>query len=106
VLDSGNPGNIIGVLDWEMATLGDPLMDLGGSLAYWVEKKDPPEMQAIRFMPTDAEGALTRDELVRYYAELSGRSSRFIIASTTGKLRTNGLKHLSGVCMPWTKPCG
>ena len=74
VLDPGNPGNIIGVLDWEMATLGDPLMDLGGSLAYWVEKNDPPDMQAVCFMPTNAEGALTRDELVRYYAELSGLS--------------------------------
>ena len=73
VLDPGNAGNIIGVLDWEMATLGDPLMDLGSSLGYWVEKNDPLEMQAIRFMPTDAEGALTRDELVRCYAELSGR---------------------------------
>lgn len=73
VLDPDNPGNIIGVLDWEMAALGDPLMDLGGSLAYWVEKTDPPEMQAIKFMPTDTEGALTRDELVGYYAQLSGR---------------------------------
>lgn len=73
VLDPGQAGKIIGVLDWEMATLGDPLMDLGGSLGYWVEKNDPPEMQAIRFMPTDAEGALTRDELVGYYAQLSGR---------------------------------
>ena len=74
VLDPGNPSDIIGVLDWEMATLGDPLMDLGGSLGYWVQKNDPPELQAIRLMPTDAEGALTRDELVRHYAELSGTS--------------------------------
>jgi len=74
VLAEDNPGEIIGVLDWEMATLGDPLMDLGGSLAYWVEKTDPPEMQAIRFMPTDIDGALTRNELVRCYAELSGRT--------------------------------
>ena len=74
MLDPGNPGNIIGVLDWEMATLGDPLMDLGGSLAYWVEKNDPPDMQAVCFMPTNADGALTRDELVREYAELSGLS--------------------------------
>ena len=74
MLDRDDPDKIIGVLDWEMATLGDPLMDLGGSLAYWIEKKDPPEMQAIRFMPTDSEGALTRDELVRYYSELSGKS--------------------------------
>lgn len=37
VLDADNPMNIIGVLDWEMATLGDPLMDLGNTLAYWVD---------------------------------------------------------------------
>ena len=74
VLDLENPSKIIGVLDWEMATVGDPLMDLGESLAYWVEKTDPPEMQAIRFMPTDSEGALNRDEIVRYYSELSGRA--------------------------------
>lgn len=74
VLDPADPLRIIGVLDWEMATVGDPLMDLGSSLGYWVQKGDPPELQAIRFMPTDAEGALTREELVAYYAELSGRT--------------------------------
>jgi aminoglycoside phosphotransferase (APT) family kinase protein len=74
VLNKDDPTEIIGVLDWEMATVGDPLMDLGGSLAYWVQKDDPPELQLIRSMPTDAEGALTRDELVDYYAALSGRA--------------------------------
>jgi aminoglycoside phosphotransferase (APT) family kinase protein len=73
VLNKNDPKEIIGVLDWEMATIGDPLMDLGGSLAYWVQKNDPSELQAIRLMPTDADGALTREELVGYYAELSGR---------------------------------
>jgi aminoglycoside phosphotransferase (APT) family kinase protein len=72
VLDPDDPMNIIGVLDWEMATLGDPLMDLGCSLGYWVEKTDPPEQQAIRFMPTHLHGAMTRKEMVSYYAELSG----------------------------------
>ncbi len=71
VLDKDDPGRIIGVLDWEMATVGDPLMDLGGSLAYWVQKDDIPEMQAIRFIPSDHPGALTRDELVSHYAELA-----------------------------------
>ncbi len=74
VLDKNSPGNIIGVLDWEMATIGDPLMDLGGSLAYWIQKDDPSELQAIRSCPSDAEGALTRDEWVGYYAGLSGRT--------------------------------
>ena len=73
VLDPENPLNIIGVLDWEMATLGDPLMDLGGTLAYWVEPDDPEEMQLIRSVPTNAEGMLKRRDLVAFYEELSGR---------------------------------
>ena len=74
VLDSNNPLNIIGVLDWEMATIGDPLMDLGSSLGYWVEPGDPPEMQAMKTLPTHLEGALTRKQMVAYYSKLSGRS--------------------------------
>lgn len=73
VLDPGDPLKIIGVLDWEMTTLGDPLMDLGGTLAYWVEAGDPEEMQLIRSVPTNAEGALTRREVVALYEDLSGR---------------------------------
>jgi aminoglycoside phosphotransferase (APT) family kinase protein len=74
VLDPNNPLAIIGVLDWEMTTLGDPLMDLGGSLAYWVEADDPEEMQLIRTVPTTASGSMTRRQLVDYYEQLSGRS--------------------------------
>jgi len=72
VLDPSNPLRIIGVLDWEMATLGDPLMDLGASLAYWVEAGDPPGMSAMRMMPTHLEGAPTRREVVERYARVSG----------------------------------
>jgi aminoglycoside phosphotransferase (APT) family kinase protein len=74
VLDNENPTKIVGILDWEMATIGDPLMDLGSSLAYWVEAGDPAERQAIRTIPTHLEGALTRKEVIDHYAELSGRS--------------------------------
>lgn len=56
------------VLDWEMATIGDPLMDLGTSLAYWVEAKDHPALQAYNL--TWAEGNLSRQEVVEKYAEL------------------------------------
>lgn len=72
VLDPADPLRIIGVLDWEMATLGDPLMDLGASLAYWVERGDPPELQAFRMMPTHLDGAPTRAEVVETYARRSG----------------------------------
>ena len=56
------------VLDWEMATVGDPLMDLGSSLAYWVEAGDNPALQ--QFNLTWVEGNLTRQEVVEKYAEL------------------------------------
>jgi aminoglycoside phosphotransferase (APT) family kinase protein len=72
VLDPDNPLKIVGVLDWEMATLGDPLMDLGCSLGYWVQSDDPPNFQAIGMQPTNLPGAFTRDELVKRYAEKAG----------------------------------
>ena len=74
MLEPENPLRIIGILDWEMATIGDPLMDLGSSLAYWVQKDDPEEFQSIRLMPTNIPGALTREELVARYSEQSGIS--------------------------------
>jgi len=76
VLDPGRPEKIIGVLDWEMATYGDPLMDLGNSLAYWVEKNDPEDMQMIRSMPTNIAGALTRKEILDLYEKRTGRSTQ------------------------------
>ncbi len=72
VLDRDNPLHIIGVLDWEMTTLGDPLMDLGCTMAYWVEKTDPPPLQLSRMAPTHLSGMLTRKELVTRYADKTG----------------------------------
>ena len=69
VLDPENPNHIMGVLDWEMATLGDPLMDLGGALAYWVQEGDDLSMKMMRRQPTHLEGMLKRDEIVEYYCE-------------------------------------
>lgn len=72
VLHPEDPFRIIGILDWEMATIGDPLMDLGAALSYWVEKGDPPEYHAIRLGPTEIEGALTRQEVLERYLEKTG----------------------------------
>jgi aminoglycoside phosphotransferase (APT) family kinase protein len=72
VLDPAEPTRVIGVLDWEMATIGDPLMDLGNSLAYWIEPGDDPFLQATRRQPTTLPGMLTRDEVVRYYCRRMG----------------------------------
>ena len=72
VLAPDDPLRVVGVLDWEMATLGDPLMDLGGSLAYWVQADDAPAVQASRRQPTHAPGMLTRREVIDYYAARTG----------------------------------
>ncbi|HXZ14332.1 MAG TPA: phosphotransferase family protein [Candidatus Sulfotelmatobacter sp.] len=73
VLDSADITKIIGVLDWEMSTIGDPLSDLGSTLAYWVDPGDPEEMQKIRWGPSTAPGSLTRAQLAERYAQASGR---------------------------------
>jgi aminoglycoside phosphotransferase (APT) family kinase protein len=72
LLDPASALNIVGVLDWEMATLGDPLMDLGGSLAYWVQADDDAVFQSFRRQPTHVPGMMTRRELVDYYGRRSG----------------------------------
>ncbi|WP_342375880.1 phosphotransferase family protein [Myxococcus stipitatus] len=72
VLDPGEPTRVIGVLDWEMATLGDPLMDLGSALAYWVEADDTFFMRLTRRQPTHLPGMLRRQEVVEYYLQRSG----------------------------------
>lgn len=63
---------ISGVLDWEMATLGDPMMDLGTTLSYWAQASDPPTYDQP-FGPTATPGMLTRAELASHYFERSGR---------------------------------
>lgn len=72
ILNPSNPTEIIGVLDWEMATLGDPLMDLGCALAYWIQADDNAVMKATRRQPTNLAGMMTRDEVVKYYLEKTG----------------------------------
>ncbi|MBK6982544.1 MAG: phosphotransferase family protein [Betaproteobacteria bacterium] len=72
VLDPADPFTVIGVLDWEMATLGDPLMDLGNALAYWVQADDDEYFRRTRRQPTDAPGMLTRAEVVAHYAARTG----------------------------------
>jgi aminoglycoside phosphotransferase (APT) family kinase protein len=73
-LDAADPGRIRAVFDWEMATLGDPLADLGYTLIYWGEEADPPQermpgsFQAVTAQP----GFLTRAELAAEYARRSG----------------------------------
>ena len=65
---------IVGVLDWELATVGDPLMDLGSALAYWVDRDDEPAFASLRRQPSHLPGMPTREEFVARYLQLSGRT--------------------------------
>jgi aminoglycoside phosphotransferase (APT) family kinase protein len=69
VLDRDDPTRPIGVLDWEMATVGDPLMDLGGTLSYWVQDDDDEFFRQFRRQPTQLPGMMTRAEVVDHYLD-------------------------------------
>ena len=61
------------VLDWDMATRGDPLLDLATLLSYWAEAGDPPAMHELRQMPTAQDGFPSRRAVVAAYAARTGR---------------------------------
>jgi aminoglycoside phosphotransferase (APT) family kinase protein len=73
VLDVHPPHPVRGVLDWEMATVGCPLMDWGASLAYWVEAEDDLVMHMMRRQPTHLPGMLRRAEVWALVAERRGQ---------------------------------
>lgn len=73
IFDPHNWGQIKAVLDWEMATVGDPLMDVGTTLAYWAEAKEAQALPLAASNPTWLPGNFTRLEFVDYYAQKSGR---------------------------------
>ncbi len=74
VLAAEAPSRVIAVLDWEMATIGDPLMDLGTALAYWVEANDPPALRALGLGVTALPGNLTRSGVIARYESATGRA--------------------------------
>ncbi len=79
IFDPEDLARVVAVLDWEMATVGDPLMDFGTSLAYWMDPDDPVEWRRAGFGLTALPGNLRRRELVGYYARLSGRDIRHLV---------------------------
>lgn len=82
-------GSITGVLDWEMTTVGDPLMDLGTSLSYWAQASDPPAYHQLPFGPTARSGMMTREEVARRYLERSGRATdQLVFYYAFGLLKT------------------
>ena len=72
VYEPNNWKQIIAVLDWEMATLGDPIMDLGTTLAYWIGPDDPPSVRLMTGLPTFEPGNPTRSQLLDQYAQKTG----------------------------------
>ena len=74
VLSPQDPTRVVAVLDWEMATIGDPLMDFGTSLGYWVETTDPEEWQRYGFGLTSLPGSFTRRELLDHYERRTARN--------------------------------
>lgn len=94
VLDPADPTRVVGVLDWELATVGDPLMDLGSALAYWVQPDDDPQALAIRLQPTHAPGMLTRAEVVERYTAARGIDldpGRWLFYEVFGAFRLAGI---------------
>ncbi len=73
VVDERDPRRIVGVLDWELAAIGDPVVDLGTVLAYWVQADDDDALKALPLGPTALPGNRSRAELVERYQAAGGR---------------------------------
>ncbi|GMR14613.1 MAG: phosphotransferase family protein [Gammaproteobacteria bacterium] len=88
ILDRNDPFRVIALLDWEICALGNPLMDLGNALAYWIEPGDPAYLQALMMQPSSAPGMLRRSEILDLYAEKTAVDvSGFIFYYTYGLFR-------------------
>jgi aminoglycoside phosphotransferase (APT) family kinase protein len=75
MLNPENLTEIVAVLDWEMTTIGEPLMDLGTTLGYWMSKEAGSELLSMPFNPRVLMENIPRRELVEIYAEKSGRDT-------------------------------
>ncbi len=73
MLAHDDPSKLVAIFDWDMSTLGDPLADLGALLTYWTEPTDAPYLQMTAMMPVGDQRFPSRAELVKRYAERSGR---------------------------------
>jgi aminoglycoside phosphotransferase (APT) family kinase protein len=73
MLDPSDPSRVVAVLDWEMCTVGDPLIDLGILLCYWAQKGDPEARRESISPVTTEPGWMTRAEVIERYCEKTGR---------------------------------
>jgi aminoglycoside phosphotransferase (APT) family kinase protein len=79
MLNPNDLTEIIAVLDWEMTTIGSPLMDFGTTLGYWMSKEVGNELLSMPFNPRVLMENVTRQQLAEMYAEKSGRDLRGIL---------------------------
>ncbi len=92
ILDPADLSTVRAVLDWELATVGDPLMDVGSALAYWVQADDDPFFRQFRRQPTHLPGMPTRAEFVQRYSDRAGlRVNDFTFYEVYGLFRLAGI---------------
>jgi len=72
ILNKEDPTKIDALLDWEICALGDPLMDLGNTLSYWIQADDPPMMQLMVRQPSNVPGMMTRQDILKFYSDRTG----------------------------------
>jgi len=70
--DPADPDRVASIFDWDMATLGDPLIDLGTLLNYWPDPADPPETSRASHPGLTLMGLPTRAEITARYASRAG----------------------------------
>lgn len=79
ILDADDLTQVKAILDWEMSTLGDPLMDLGTTLSYWMNPEDPPIFRKSFMNPSVLPGNPSREELLHMYSKRSGKDVKYPI---------------------------
>jgi aminoglycoside phosphotransferase (APT) family kinase protein len=72
MFDPADPDRVLAFFDWDMTTLGDPLIDVGTLLNYWPDPSDPPETTRFSYDGQGAMGLPARDELAQRYGERTG----------------------------------
>ena len=73
MLAEHDPGEVVALLDWEMTAIGDPLVDLGLTLAYWTQRGFPEHQRTPIGEPGAAQGFYTREQFLERYAAQTGR---------------------------------
>lgn len=70
--DPANPDRVTSIFDWDMTTLGEPLIDLGTLLNYWPDPSDPPDAGRVSHQGLLEMGLPSRDEITAHYTERTG----------------------------------